>query len=197
MATLVPRSAGSEKRAAVEAAVLAATEELLAEGRVFPDLRIEQIATRAGISRTAFYFYFRGKRELLMRLAERVVANLYAQGERWWGADGDGRDELRRALERAADIWGEHGVLMRAVVDASAYDPAVGQFWREVMERFVEASRVRIEADALPVPAGPTAFALCWMTERAFYESIAAGGDPRDPELLDGVREVWMRTLYP
>src|SRR5688500_10947156 len=178
MATLVPRSAGSDKRAAVEAAVLAATEELLAEGRMFPDLRVEEIATRAGISRTAFYFYFRGKRELLMRLAERVVALLYAQGEEWWGDDGDGREALRRTLDRAAAIWSEHGVLMRAVVDASAYDQAVSHFWRAAVTRFVEASSARLESDGLPVPPGPTAFALCWMTERAFYEAIVAGDDP-------------------
>ena len=44
------------KRAAIQAAVLEATEELLSEGVSFADLGIEKIATRAGISRTAFYF---------------------------------------------------------------------------------------------------------------------------------------------
>src|SRR3712207_7614489 len=58
----------SEKRAAIEASVLEATEALLAEGASFAELNIERIATRAGISRTAFYFYFRDKRELLVRL---------------------------------------------------------------------------------------------------------------------------------
>ena len=61
----------SEKRAAIEAAVLRATEELLTEGATFAELNIEKIATRAGISRTAFYFYFRDKRELLVRLTDR------------------------------------------------------------------------------------------------------------------------------
>ena len=44
------------KRAAIQAAVLRATEDLLAEGVSYADLGIERIATRAGISRTAFYF---------------------------------------------------------------------------------------------------------------------------------------------
>ena len=50
------------KRAAVQAAVLRATEELLRDGASYADLNIERIARRAGISRTAFYFYFRDKR---------------------------------------------------------------------------------------------------------------------------------------
>ncbi|MCW3039856.1 MAG: TetR/AcrR family transcriptional regulator, partial [Solirubrobacterales bacterium] len=44
----------SPKREAIQSAVLHATEDLLAEGASFADLNIEKIATRAGISRTAF-----------------------------------------------------------------------------------------------------------------------------------------------
>src|SRR5437870_620924 len=60
----VPTTA-TPKRAAVQAEVLRATEELLAEGASWADLGVERIATTAGISRTAFYFYFADKRELL------------------------------------------------------------------------------------------------------------------------------------
>ena len=52
-------------------------------------------------------------------------------------------------------------------IDASAYDPAGGPLWRVGMARFVAARGVRSEADALPVPAGPTAFALCWLMQLA------------------------------
>ena len=52
--------------------MLRATEQLLAEGSSYADLNVERIATAAGISRTAFYFYFRDKRDLLMRLAGDV-----------------------------------------------------------------------------------------------------------------------------
>lgn len=196
MASLVPRSAGSEKRAAVEAAVLEATEALLAEGRAFADLRVEEIATRAGLSRTAFYFYFRGKRELLVRLVEGVAERLYAQAEEWWTTEGDGRAALTLALERALDAWAVHGPLMRAAVEVSAYDGAVAQFWRAVAARFMGATRRRIAADGLPVPAEGTAFVLCWMTERACYQWLVEGGDMRDPVLRDGLVAVWTRALY-
>ncbi|HVE69174.1 MAG TPA: TetR/AcrR family transcriptional regulator [Solirubrobacteraceae bacterium] len=196
MASLIPRSANSEKRATVEAAVLAATEGLLAEGRAFADLRVEEIANRAGISRTAFYFYFRGKRELLMRLTEGVAELLWVQAETWWGDDGDGAEALREAVRRVTAVWADHGVLLRAVIEASAYDEVVANFWRAIMGRFVEATRARIEADGVPVPAESTAFALCWMTERAYYQWIAQGGVFDDPRLTDGVAAAWTRTLY-
>src|SRR3954447_7442312 len=79
------RSTG--KRQAIEAAVLRATEDLVAEGSSYADLNVERIATRAGISRTAFYFYFRDKRELLMRLTAEVNQQLYAEADTWFSGD--------------------------------------------------------------------------------------------------------------
>ena len=84
-----PRGAPTAKRAAIQAAVLEATEALLAEGTPYADLNIERIAKRAGISRTSFYFYFRDKRELLTRLTADVAELLYQQAEIWFSGTGD------------------------------------------------------------------------------------------------------------
>src|SRR3954452_10882095 len=106
-------SSPTGKRQAIEAAVLRATEELLAEGASYADLNIEKIATRAGISRTAFYFYFRDKRELLMRLTEDITDILFVQAERWFAGEGDPEVELREALGNIAALYSDHGVLLR------------------------------------------------------------------------------------
>src|SRR5881392_1761947 len=129
--------APSAKRAAIQAAVLAATEALLAEGASYSDLNIERIATRAGISRTAFYFYFRDKRELLMRVTEEVSDALYEVADSWWHGEGDGPAELRTALAAVLSLYAEHGPLLRAVVEASASDEEIAGFWRELIGRFV------------------------------------------------------------
>jgi TetR/AcrR family transcriptional regulator, ethionamide resistance regulator len=189
MATLSHRTeAQTEKRAAVEAAVLEATEGLLGDGRPFADLKIEEIATRAGISRTAFYFYFRDKRELLMRLTEEVAEVLYAEADLWWSGD-DGREALESALRSVIGHYREHHVLLRAVVEASAYDEVVAQFWRALMGRFVEASRTRIGSE-------PVAFALTWMTERACYQRLVQGLPLDDEEFLAGLVHVWTAAVY-
>jgi TetR/AcrR family transcriptional regulator, ethionamide resistance regulator len=201
MASLTRRTeAQTEKRAAIESAVLRATEELLREGRSYADLRIEEIATRAGISRTAFYFYFRDKRELLMRLTEDVAEILYAEADAWWSGGGDGREDLERALAIVIALYREHGVLLRAVVEASAYDEAVAGFWRAIVGRFVEASRRRIEQEQARgamtgVAAEATAFALTWMTERACYQRLAQGGDLSD-DFQTGLVHIWVAALY-
>jgi AcrR family transcriptional regulator len=198
MATLTRRSdAQAAKRAAVEDAVLAATEELLAGGASFAELRVEQIATRAGMSRPAFYFYFRDKRELLLRLTEDVAERLYEEAGRWWSSDGDGEAALRESLTHIVALYREHGVLLRAVVEASAYDETVAAFWRTLVGRFVDATRTRIESehDGSQSPRA-TAFALVWMTERACYESLVADRAIGDDELLEALSAIWVASVY-
>jgi AcrR family transcriptional regulator len=187
----------SDKRAAVEAAVLEATEALLAEGATFAELNIERIATRAGISRTAFYFYFRDKRELLVRLTGEVNAELMAAADTWWSGDGD----IRAALQLIADIYRAHGRLLRAVVEVSTYDEEVARYWRGLVGRFVDATRERIAAEqeagrAAPGPAAATAFALVWMAERSFYEQQVQDEPVGGEQLVDALTIIFERAIY-
>ncbi len=182
----------SEKRAAIEASVLRATEELLGDGASFAELGIERIATRAGISRTAFYFYFRDKRELLVRLTEEVDAQLMAAADTWWSGAGD----LRTALAAIAELYREHGALLRAVVEVSTYDEDVAQFWRGLVGRFVEATRERIEReDAGAAAPAATAFALVWMVERTFYQQLVQREPVATDDLVDAMATIFERTV--
>jgi AcrR family transcriptional regulator len=193
--------ATTAKRAAVQAAVLRATEDLLREGASYADLKVERIARGAGISRTAFYFYFRDKRDLLEQLTEEVNAELYAQAGIWWSGSGDPGAELREALSRIAAVYGEHGVLLRAIVEVSTYDEDVARLWRTLLGRFVDATQRRIEAEtqagraAVAKPAA-TAFALCWMTERTLYQQLVQEPTLDVPELVEALAAIWERSIY-
>ena len=190
------------KRAAVQAAVLEATEGLLAEGVSYTDLNIERIATRAGISRTAFYFYFRDKRELLLRLTEDVVDDLYRQGDIWFSGDREPDDELRRALSNIAAIYRENGAVLRAIVQAAATDDEVAAFWHALVDRFVEATQARIEelqrtgAAAVVEDPRAAAFVLCWMIERAFNQQLVLGQPLPEEALVDALTGIFLRAVY-
>jgi len=194
--------AQSSKRAAVEASVMQATEALLDEGASFAELRVEQIATRAGISRTAFYFYFRDKRELLERVTEGVAEQLFARAEQWWQGDGDGAGELAEALSGIVELYRRHASLLRAIVETAAYDELVARYWRAMVARFVDATRQRIEREQTAgnvdaaLPAQAIAFGLCWMTERAAYENLVQDGDLADAGLIDGLLAIWLGAVY-
>ena len=199
-----PRSStasSTPKRAAVQAAVLQATEQLLGEGASYADLNIERIATRAGISRTAFYFYFADKRELLMRLTEDVTEELYQQADIWYSGSGDPEAEIREALVNIARLYEQHGPLLRAIVEVSTYDDEVAIFWRGLLGRFVDASRARIVSEqqagrSSGIEPAATAFALCWMAERVLYQELVQDAPIPPQDLVEALVRIWMRTIY-
>lgn len=186
------------KRAQVQAGVLRATEELLASGSSYADLNVERIATAAGISRTAFYFYFRDKRDLLMRLAGDVTEQLYAQADIWFSGDGDPDVEIPEALTRIAALYREHGVLIRAIVEVSTYEEDIATFWRGLLQQFVDATARRIEGEGR-MDAGAahaTAFALTWMAERTFYQQLVQDAPVPEAALIEAVAGIYRVTVY-
>lgn len=190
----------TEKRQAIEVAVLQAMEDLLGDGATYATLSVERIATRAGISRTAFYFYFADKRELLMRLAAKLSDDLYREADAWWSGAGDGPAQLTTALANVAALYRAHGPLVCAIVELSTYDEVVGPFWQELVGRFVDKSAERIAAEPDAGSIGPnpeaTAFALVWMTERTLHQMLVQGGGERDGELVGALAAVWVATVY-
>ena len=196
------RGASTAKRAAVQAAVLEATEALLDEGVSYADLNIERIATRAGISRTAFYFYFRDKRELLLRLTEDVVDELYRQGDIWFSGGGEPAAELRQALSNIAALYRENGAVLGAIVQAAATDDEVAVFWHAIVDRFVDATAQRLEAlraeggTVVSEDARASAFALCWMIERAFNQQLVLGEPIAQEALVDALSGIFVRAVY-
>jgi TetR/AcrR family transcriptional regulator, ethionamide resistance regulator len=189
------------KRVAVQAAVLAATEELLSEGASYADLNIERIAKRAGISRTAFYFYFRDKRELLTRLTAEVAELLYQQAEIWFSGQGDPEAEFREALTNIAALYAEHGAVLRAIVEVATYDDEVAQAWHGLLGRFIDATRVRIDAEraagrSIAQHPHATAFALCWMTEHTMYQHSVEGEPFPRADMVEALVGIWLRSVY-
>lgn len=192
----------TDRRRAIEADVLRATEALLGEGAGYATLSIERIATRAGISRTAFYFYFADKRELLMRLAADVGQQLYDEAETWWSGSDDGPAQLGEALGKIAALYRAHGPLVCAIVEVAASDPEVGAFWRDLVGRFVDASADRIAAEqaagraSAALHARATAFALVWMTERSLHQMLVQEDPPPADALVEALARIWGATIY-
>ena len=191
------------KRAAIQAAVLEATEELLAEGVSFADLGIERIATRAGISRTAFYFYFADKRELLMRLTEEVNALLFEQADAWFSGEEDPEGELRAALANIADAL--RRAQRPAARDRRGLDLRRGG--RRLLALDARALRRRDASGASRrsrPPAGrsvverPRDGVRAHLDDRAHALPAARAGPGRSSreELVEALTGIWLRGVY-
>jgi AcrR family transcriptional regulator len=189
--------AAPTRRQAVEASLLQAVEDLLTEGRCYTELSVEQIAARAGISRTAFYFYFNDKRHVLMRLVERVSELFYAQAERWWnGSVPDEPAQLREIFANVLRLWREHASVLTAIVETAGYDQEIAAFWRGLMDGFTTATRDHLESEARAgrgsgLDPEAAAWVVVWMTERAWYQHVTHPAIS-DDALLDALTHaVW------
>lgn len=197
------RSTGAPtaRRQAVEASLLEATAALLYEGLPFADLSVERISRKAGISRTAFYFYFADKRELLERLTSDVNALILEQANMWWEDSGPPADRLRDALANALAIYREYSVLIRATAEVATYDEEVSHHRRGLLEQVAEVTERHIAEENAAGRAAcefprTTALALTWMTESAFLQQVAGEPAIDEGEMVEALASIWLRSIY-
>jgi len=175
--------------------------QLLSDGIPFKKLTVDELARAAGLSRTAFYFYFPGKEQALMSAAREVTDELYARADTWWHGDGPPEELVRTALEGILQVYVEHAALLRTAVEVTAYSAEFEAFYKELVDRFVRATsdHLRRERDRgrlrEPVDCDVAAEGLVWMAERCNHMLIKQGRSPR--EVVDGLTTVWVHALYP
>ena len=192
-----------------ERAILAAARSFLEE-HPFREMTVEGVMVRTGLSRPAFYAYFRDRYDLVTRLLEGVGGLLFALDWRWLSGvagEDEARDVLVDALRAGSQAFVEYGPVLRAISDAAGQDARVEEVYRYgLIQRLVTAVAGRISRDveAGVSPAGldpeQTARALVLMTERYLLDTF--GRPERRPtrseaEAVFGtLEEIWVRTLY-
>ena len=203
----VPRRRRKPEEA--ERAILAAARAFLEE-HPFREMTVEGVMIRTGLSRPAFYAYFRDRYEVVTRLLEGIGGLLFALDWRWLSGGEVGeeaREVLVDALRAGSQTFVEYGPVLRAIADAAGYDARVEQVYRYgLIERLVGAVAGRIsrdvEAGLSPADLDPeeTSRALVLMTER--YLLDAFGHPERRPSGEESVlvfrtlEGIWVRTLY-
>jgi AcrR family transcriptional regulator len=112
------------RRARTEQAILAAGEELVAEGGV-DGLTIEGVATRSGVAKTTIYRRWRDKDELALAILVERTATISPPPD-----VGDTRKELLTFLKTAKQVIRPGGVA-QGLASAIATQPHLGRTYRE------------------------------------------------------------------
>ena len=184
-------------RAGLRAALL-----LAAGKRSFAELKIEEIAAAAGLSRSAFYFYYSSKYELLRDATGRVADELFADASPWYDGDGESAEMIREVLASNAASWSEHADLLRMTVEAAGYDPEIEVFWRRTVDQFIDGVARRVRADqeaglaSADIDPERAAEVLVYATETYLHRRIACDG-VSPPQAVEALAPVWIGALYP
>jgi len=193
------RAAKGDRR---EQAILDGLESLLIEVPL-SRLSVGQIAQRAGVGRTAFYFYFESREAALTALARRSLEPVWEAAGEWFYGEADPIEGLSSGLRGAVDLWVERGHLLAALVDAASMAAAVLALWHEQVEEIVQAVASRIKRDSARgrtwpgIDAEDAARTLCWMTERYCYLFVPARPWQRAPEEVhQALLQTWRNAIY-
>jgi AcrR family transcriptional regulator len=183
--------------AEAEREILESAERFLRK-RPLRELTIDEVMAGTGLSRPAFYVYFRDRHDLVLRLIGEIGGELFEMADRWLkGGD------MRAAVDGVVAVYSRHGPVLRAISDAAVDDPDVERAYHGLVQRFIDATADHIRTEqrngrAEGMTARRTAAALVWMNER--YLSMCLGGGNtkqlRPREVADTLHQIWTRTLY-
>ena len=185
-------------------AILETLERLLAD-RSIAEVGVEDIASGAGVSRSAFYFYFESKHAALAAAVGQLRERIFEAAAGFFRRTDEAPEAaVRRSLAGVAEIWSAHRHLLGAVVESAVVDPGVRTLWHEWVDAFVGAITTRIEEERAagtasegPPSARSLATVLAWSNERNLY--VAHLGTPSKAEtdaLVDALTTVWVSAIY-
>ena len=199
------RTEGKRRRRSREEAeqeILDAAADLL---RVRPlhQVSVSAIMAATTLSRKSFYVYFRDRYDLLTRLFEPLRRELDEANSLYFSrAGGDLVTAARESLKAVASFCaGRDGPLVKALHEASAYDPEAGRVWREFNEPVIAAfaADVRREIDAGRLEGGfdleATIRVLVGMNLYAFFDQIVGHPDADVEAISQTLHAVWARTF--
>ncbi|MDY6995106.1 MAG: TetR/AcrR family transcriptional regulator [Actinomycetota bacterium] len=167
----------------------------------FDGINIADVARRAGVTRSAFYFYFENKAAAVAALLEPMYDDGFIASDILTTSTAPPHQRIRTMLEALLDTVEQHRYLLTAMLDARATSSAIRQVWDEARDSFVPslAAMIAAERDAGRAPDGPPtevlAAVLLEFNDR-LLERYTVGGRLTRDELLDGAEAIWVRTIY-
>ena len=163
-------------------------------------INIADISRRAGVTRSAFYFYFENKASAVAALMEEMYDESFAAADLLSG-DGSPTVNIEAMIRALFSTWDKHEHLFRASLEARSTSVTVRELWDADRESFVPVVAAMIEAEraAGTAPPGVDANALAGVLlelNDRMLERLALGGRLDREQLVEAVVAVWLHTIY-
>jgi len=179
--------------------ILEAADELL---RTQPSRRvtIAAVMKSTGLTREAFYAYFRDRHDLITALVAPLRIELDEYIELWRSGTGALEDDGRASILGIARIYARDGTLLRALAEASSYDEEARRAWQEFTEPAIRAVAERITSEVAaqrmrPFDVAGYVHSLVHMNLATFFSELIGQPDATVEAVVDRLATVWMRTL--
>jgi len=167
----------------------------------FRDMTVNLLMASTGVSRSAFYQYFKDLHELMETLLDMLQQEIFDVAEPWLAGVGDPVTLLHKTVTGLGHVCYQRGPFLRAITDAATTDARLENAWLQFLTGFDDAATARIEADQKQgllsdFEARPVAFALNRLNAYTLLQAF--GQHPRkQPEpVREALVRIWISTLY-
>lgn len=177
-------------------------------------INVAEIAKQAGVSRSAFYFYFENKAAAVAALMERIIDEVEAVNTDFVTGGAEPRERVAAMLGGLLDTCERYRHVFAAMLEARGSSAAVREIWDSARESFapsvaglIAAQReslrsplerhspsLRSPLDTVPDPR-VLALVLLEFNDR-IIERFILGGPLSRAELTHGAAAVWLSTVY-
>lgn len=190
MPTTTEPAKGDRRRAAL----LEALAGLIEDGGHLDSINIAEISRRAGVTRSAFYFYFENKAMAVAALMEEMYDESFAAAGLLTGP-GTPAQNIDAMVRGLFGAWERHQQLYRAMLEARRTSAAVRELWESDRASFVPHVAAVIAAEGSAADAETLASVLLDLNDR-MLERLALD-DTLDRDVLVGtVVHVWLHSIY-
>ncbi|GAB4006636.1 TetR/AcrR family transcriptional regulator [Nocardioides ultimimeridianus] len=187
---------GDQRRSAL----LAALDDLLRE-QTLEEVNVAEISRRAGVTRSAFYFYFESKATAVLALMAELYDDASDATDLLVKAEGDPRERIRTVIATLFASVDRTPHTYRALLEARAASPAVRELWDAGRAEFAGMVAEMIEREravghaTAGVDASALAAVLLDLNDHA-VERHALGVGPEREAHIDAITHIWIQSIY-
>jgi len=169
--------------------------------RGLDSINIADISRRAGVTRSAFYFYFENKAIAVAALMEEMYDDAFVAAGLLAATEGTPAKRIETMLRELFGTLDRHRHVFAAMLEARATNEAVRTMWDADRQSFVQpvADMIQEERVAGRAPDGPDtvvlATVLLELNDR-MLERVALGSTLTRDQQVEALSTIWLRTIY-
>ena len=201
MSVRIRASRGPTKGDERRTALLVALDAVLREVDSVESINVADLSRQAGVTRSAFYFYFENKAAAVGALMEVIYDEAAEAGTWLTDVSRDPTERISQSISHLFDVTERHGHLYRAVLEARAANVSIREMWEADRVSFEEyvASMIESERAVGRAPAGVDATTLAAVlldVNDRNMERRVLGPCPDHDLHVEVVTSIWVRSIY-
>ncbi len=167
----------------------------------FEAVNIADVTGRAGVTRSAFDFYFENKAAAVAALLEPLYDDVFVATDILTSTAEPPQWRIHTMIDTLVQTGERHRYLLLAMLEARAGSGAVRELWDRARESFIPhvAAMIDTERAAGRAPDGPNPELLAAMLlefNDRLLERLTLGGTLNREQLIEGAEAIWVRTIY-